>query len=384
MLESFVIYIFLFAVMAICGGVAANREPTYIGNSGIYIKNNFFLQPEVLVIIVSFTFVFGCRYGVGVDYFHYLNAYENNTDERFEFLFKTISDFLRNNNLHYAVFFSVWAFLQITLLYYAFRNQRFLFPLLAFFLIIGYSYMSWMNIIRQELAAGVFLVSLKYLNEKKLLKYLLCVLVAYGFHRSSIVLVVIYPLFLWKTDLFRRINTQLVLYVIALIISLLFSTWIVETIERPFEIFTDFFGYENYSYSFLESESLNSRSQFQTNTGFGIYITVFKTIPIILLSRRMKDYYNSSFFEIVYSLWFIRIISAFLVGDSIILNRPFAFLSNFNMIIYSYFVYYCFKSRKQLLSIFGIAYMLVFVVVFFYIVSNGDINTSKFLFFWQQ
>ncbi len=384
MLESFVIYIFLFAVMAICGGVAANREPTYIGNSGIYIKNNFFLQPEVLVIIVSFTFVFGCRYGVGVDYFHYLNAYENNTDERFEFLFKTISDFLRNNNLHYAVFFSVWAFLQITLLYYAFRNQRFLFPLLAFFLIIGYSYMSWMNIIRQELAAGVFLVSLKYLNEKKLLKYLLCVLVAYGFHRSSIVLVVFYPLFLWKTDLFRRINTQLVLYVIALIISLLFSTWIVETIERPFEIFTDFFGYENYSYSFLESESLNSRSQFQTNTGFGIYITVFKTIPIILLSRRMKDYYNSSFFEIVYSLWFIRIISAFLVGDSIILNRPFAFLSNFNMIIYSYFVYYCFKSRKQLLSIFGIAYMLVFVVVFFYIVSNGDINTSKFLFFWQQ
>ena len=384
MLESFVIYIFLFAVMAICGGVAANREPTYIGNSGIYIKNNFFLQPEVLVIIVSFTFVFGCRYGVGVDYFHYLNAYENNTDERFEFLFKTISDFLRNNNLHYAVFFSVWAFLQITLLYYAFRNQRFLFPLLAFFLIIGYSYMSWMNIIRQELAAGVFLVSLKYLNEKKLLKYLLCVLVAYGFHRSSIVLVVIYPLFLWKTDLFRRINTQLVLYVIALIISLLFSTWIVEKIERPFEIFTDFFGYENYSYSFLESESLNSRSQFQTNTGFGIYITVFKTIPIILLSRRMKDYYNSSFFEIVYSLWFIRIISAFLVGDSIILNRPFAFLSNFNMIIYSYFVYYCFKSRKQLLSIFGIAYMLVFVVVFFYIVSNGDINTSKFLFFWQQ
>ena len=142
MLESVLVYGLLTLIMVVCGTIAASREPLYEGGSGIYVKNSFFLQPEIIVIIASFTFVFGCRYGVGVDYFHYLFAYEHDTGERYEFLFKAISDFLRNNSLHFAVFFSVWAFLQITLLSYAFRNYRFILPYLLLYLIIGNFFMS--------------------------------------------------------------------------------------------------------------------------------------------------------------------------------------------------------------------------------------------------
>lgn len=384
MLESLLVYFLLYAIMAFCGYIAASKEPLYIGYSGEYTLNRRFIQPEIIIMILAFAFVFGCRWGVGVDFFHYLNSYQYASGERFEFLFKAIADFLRKVGFHYSVFFSVWAFLQITLFYYAFRHQRFLFPLLAFFLIIGYGYMSWMNIIRQELAAVVFLVSLQYLDERKPWKYLLCVVIAYCFHRSSVLLIILYPLFLWKKDLFSRIHVQLVIYFIALILSLFFSERIIEMVERPFVFFADYFGYDNYVYRFLEVEEMNSRAQFGTNTGYGIYITLFRTLPIVLLSRQMKKYYNSSFFEIIYSLWFIRIITNFLFGDSIILNRPFAFLTNFRMIICAYFVYYCFKSNKSFLQLFGFLYMMLVFAMFIYIVSNGDINTSKFLFFWQQ
>ena len=383
MFETIFVYGLLTLIMAVCGSVAARREPLYVGKSGLYAENERFLQPEIIIIIASFTFVFGCRYGVGVDYFHYLSIYVNSADERFEILFRGISAVLRKLGFGYPMFFSVWAFLQITFFYYAFRHQRFLFPLLAFFLIIGHGYMSWMNIIRQELASGVFLLSIQYLNERKLWKYLLCVAIACGFHKASIILVVLYPLFLWRKDLFGKISWQLLFYFVALIISIRYSAWFISLLRKPFLFFTDLLGYKNYVFRFLEVETLNSRERFQTNTGYGALIVVFRTLPILLLSRQLKGYYNSSFFNIIYSLWFIRLISNFLVGDSIILNRPFSFFSNFNMIMYAYFTYYCFKSGKSVWRFFGMFYMLLFFVMFIYILSHGDVNTSKFVFFWQ-
>ena len=383
MLESLLVYGSLALLMVLCGIIAARREPVYKGYSGEYTLNNKFIRPEIIFIIAAFTFVFGCRYGVGVDYFHYLFSYQKQSDREFEILFRVLSDFLSERNLHYAVYFSLWAFIQITLFYYAFRNQRFLYPLLAFFLIIGYGYMSWMNIIRQEIASGIFLVSLKYLDEKKLWKYMLCILIACCFHKASVILVVFYPLFLWRKDLFRKISWQMLFYVIALVISINYSEWFVEIVSRPYKLFTNYFKYQNYLYGFLDVERINSRAQFQTNTGYGIYITIIKTLPIILVSRQMKNFFNSSLFDMFYSLWFIRIITSFIVGSSIILNRPFAFFSNFNMIMSAYFVYYCFKSKKPIWQLFGVFYLLLYIAMFVYIVSNGDTNTSKFLFFWQ-
>lgn len=384
MLESVFVYGLLTLVMVVCGRIAASRDPVYVGGTGLYAKNDRFLQPEIVAIIVAFTFVFGCRYGVGVDFFHYLNAYVDATDGRFEFFFLTISSALRKLGFGYPVYFSVWAFLQIALFYYAFRHQRFLFPLLAFFLIIGYGYMSWMNIIRQEIASGIFLVSLKYLDERKFWKYMLCVVLACGFHKAAVILVIFYPIFLWRKDLFVKLSWQLLIYVVALIISFRFSTWFVELLEKPFRLFADWFGYKNYLYRFLQVDSLNSRDRFQANTGYGFYIGVFRTLPIILLSRQLKEYYNSSLFNIIYSLWFIRIISALLVGGSIILNRPFAFFTNYRMIMYAYFVFYCMKSKRPMLQLFGGAYMLLFVLLFLHIISNGELNTAQFVFFWQR
>ena len=174
----------------------------------------------------------------------------------------------------------------------------------------------------------------------------------------------------------------MLIYFVALVISIRYSAWFISLLRKPFLFFTDLIGYKNYVFRFLEVEAINSRERFQTNTGYGALIVVFRTLPILLLSHQLKGYYNSSFFNIIYSLWFIRVISSFLVGDSIILNRPFSFFSNFNMIMYAYFTYYCFKSVKSAWRFFGVFYVLLFVLMFFYMVYTNDF--VKYSFFWQH
>ena len=383
MLESVLVYGLLTTIMVVCGKIAASREPLYEAYSGLYEKNNHFLQPEIIVIIASFTFVFGCRYGVGVDYFHYLNAYEYDTGERFEFLFKAISDFLRNNSLHYAVYFSVWAFLQITLLSYAFRNYRFILPYLLLYLIIGNFFMSMMNIIRQQIAALIFLYSIQFIDEKKPLKYYLCILIAYFFHRSAVLMVIIYPILRFKDDWFRNVSVQLILLAIAVFLSYRFDL-VIQFIETPFVWFSSTLGFERYQMAVLGNETLDDMNRFGANTGYGIFVSLFKCVPIVLLCKPLKEYYNSSFFNMLYSMWFVRIFTSFAFGDSITLNRPFVFFTDISIAMAAFFTYYCFKSKETGKILLGVAMILVYLVMFLFILSNGELNTTKYTFFWQN
>lgn len=363
--------------------IAASREPLYEGSSGLYVKNNRFLQPEIIVIIAAFTFIFGCRYGVGVDYFHYLYDYQIGSERELELMFRTISNFLSSHHMHFATYFSIWAFLQITLLLYAFRNYRFIVPYLLLYLIIGNYFMSMMNIIRQQIAALIFLCSIQFIDERKPLKYYLCVALAFLFHRSAVLMVVMYPILRFKDDWFRKISVQLILLAIAVFFSFRFDL-VTRFIETPFVWISSTLGFERYQMSLLGNETLDDMNRFGANTGFGIFVSLFKCLPIILLSKQLKEYYLSSFFNMLYSMWFVRVLANFAFGSSITLNRPFIFFTDISIAMVAFFTYYCFKSKNTGKILLGIAMILVYLVMFLFILSNGKLNTSEFTFFWQH
>ena len=383
MIESLLVYGSLLIVMIMCGVVAARREPVYVPYSGIYKNNERFLRSEIFILIAAFTFVSGCRWGVGVDFFRYLVAYENSLDVRFEFLFKNISEVLRHFGAPSPVFFSVWAFLQITLLYYALKNYRFIFPFFAFFLLCSPTYLSFMNVIRQQLAACVFLVSLQFIEKKQPLYFYLCVLLAYWFHRSSLMLIIIYPLFRYKADWFSNVLVQFLIYGIALYLSSHFDL-VTAIIDAPFRWFSEHLGFKRYKMGLLSIESLDDRNQFGRKTGMGIYVSYFRTIPIILLSKDMKKYYSTRFFDMVYTSWFISVMSGLVFGKSITLSRPFVFFGLFQPILWSYVVYYCFKKQKPVYYLYAVSFIMLHVLIFLNIISYGEVNTSAYLFFWQQ
>lgn len=387
MLQSVLVYCLLALLMIVCGFIAARRECLYYYqvdklNTSLRTRPLGFLHCEIWLPILFFAIIFGCRYNVGVDYPHYLEDYLYGFDREYEFLFRIISQGMASAGIHYAFYFTLWAFIQIFLLYYTFRNYRFLFPYLAFFLIFGSYYLSMMNIIRQQLAACIFLFSIQYIEKKQTLKYYLCVLLAFCFHKSAVLLIPIYPLFVWKKDWFANLKIQLLLYCIAFYLSFKYDL-VVNLFSGAFNLFSSSVGYENYMEGILYNETLNDMTKFGNNTGLGIYVSVFLSLPIIIYSKKLKSFYNSNFFLIFYSLWFVRIMADFMVGDSIVLNRPFVYVYDVKIFILACFVYYCFATKKIFNYLLGWSFIILHILLFMNILSNGEVNTSKFLFFWQ-
>lgn len=382
MFQSVLVYTSLAIIMILCGILAANREIRFFKKKSLSNYSLSFFYIEIFLPIFAFAIIFGCRYNVGVDYPSYLEGYLYGYENDFEFLFGLITKGMASLNIHYAVYFSLWAFIEVFLLFYTFRNQRFLFPYIAFFLIFGSYYLSMMNIIRQQLAACIFLFSLQYVDSRKWIKYYLCVLLAFLFHKSALLLLIIYPLFSKKKDWFPTRKIQFVLYLIAVYLSTNYDL-VVKLISTPFVLFTGVLGYDSYLQGILYNEKLNSVAQFGNNTGLGKFILIYLSFVIIWYSDRLKKFYNNSFFLIIYSLWFIRILADFIVGESIILNRPFVYVYNLKIVMLAYFVIFCFRKGGIKLSLLAFSVILIHIALFFNVLSNGKVNTSEFNFFWQ-
>ena len=98
------------------------------------VVNRSFFRFEVLFPLVLFAIVFGMRYDVGVDHLGYLYGYLEKIDVgKGEPLFQFLSKTGWYLNLHYTVYFGIIAFIQVFFFFYAFKNERYLFPLLVFF-----------------------------------------------------------------------------------------------------------------------------------------------------------------------------------------------------------------------------------------------------------
>ena len=381
MLESLLVYSILFIIMCMCGVISARKEKKYVGRSGVFVEEKRFFTPEVIIIVLSFSIVFGFRWGVGVDYFRYLYAYTEVIPERFEFLFQLVSSILKRLGAHYSIYFGIWAFLDIVLLYYALHKYRFIYPYIAFFLIFGSYYLPMMNGIRQHIATMIFLTSIRYVDQKQIVKFYLCLTVAFLFHKLSAILFLIYPLLRLKDDWFNSIVLQIVLYILALYLSVN-GELVLQWIETPFDWLTEVLGYDRYDYDFLDEERFD-RSRFGNNTGFGLIVSVIRTLPVILFSKNLKEYYNSSHFNMLYSLYFLGVVSSLLFGNSIVLNRIAYFFSIYQLIIHCFFVYYCFDEKSYTKLILGIMMMMIHIPLFLNIISNSS-STAQYLFFWQQ
>ena len=380
-LDSFVVYSFLTIFMVVCGSIIAHESP-YCGRYGSRVASEpFFTIPSVLLFF-SFAFVFGCRWGVGVDYFDYLERYLDGGSEYHEMLYGLVESFMSKNGLHYAFYFGFWALWDIVLLFYCVKDQKYIFPFLALMLMLTSTYLSMMNTVRQHAAIAVFLVSLRFIYEKKLVKYVVCCLFAMTLHKSAVVMFALYPILSLNNDWFKSILLQLLLFAVCFYLQFYFES-VVEWIERPFMWFSETMDYDKKYHVDMLFNDRWSRDRFGRNTGLGPIINFIRIVPIILYSRRMKSYYNYPLFNLIYTLWFIGELTTLLFGSSIILNRIVMYFSNVKPIMYSFFLYYCFKSKNIQNRLLGAAIILLYMALFINIVTN-PMSTAIFSFFWQH
>lgn len=369
--------------------VYASKNSSYISSSGLVIQRSFW-RFEILFPLILFAIIFGMRYDVGVDHVGYLNGYlEKINVGKNEPLFSLLSEIGWIFNWHYVVYFSVIAFIQIVFFFYAFKDERYLYPFLVFFLFTNGDWLFWMNGIRQAIAMCIWIFSIKYIEDKKFWKYLIWCVVATLFHNSAIFLIVFYPILKNGKDYFKSIPLQLILIAAAFILQGSFSV-VLSRIEPLINIYINILGADLYSSYYIEGLTESFRES--TGTGLVYLFRILLNITIILYSKKLKLFYNSKRFNIIYFFFFIGLFTMYIFPVGYIaITRPFRYFYIFQSIMYAYFLYYLLRTKLknvQLGTFHALLYyglIVIFLGVFYLlIITSNEDSTLWYQFYFDQ
>lgn len=165
-------------------------------------KLEFELVPKLRIqhffALLILTIIVGFRYKVGVDWEGYVTDFisiKNRpnlefSDQYNEFAFFYINKFIAAFGLSFE-----WMFLTLALItwYFFFKSvPSFLLPLLILFLFVDEYFFWGMNGVRQFVAMSIWLVAIRDIIHKSLIKYILLLFIASLFHRSVLFLLPFY------------------------------------------------------------------------------------------------------------------------------------------------------------------------------------------------
>lgn len=370
---------FLFALSA------SRKGSYYTTNNGIITERSFW-RFDTIAPLVLFAIVFGMRYDVGVDHVGYIEGYlwreYVGKNEPLFFLFSDIGWFF---NLHYVVYFAMLAFVQVFFFFYAFKDHRYIYPLLIFFIFTTGSIFFWMNGIRQAMAMCVWIFTLRYIEQKKWKPYIIWGITAVLLHKSAIILFIFYPILRNGKDYFKSIPLQLVLFASAFIIKEVFFDIIIR-FESVVNFYISLLGEETYQRSYNIERLMDSFVE-AGGTGLAYLFNIGVNLIVILYSTKLKQFYNSKWFNIMYFFFFIGLLTMYMFPiGAVSFTRPFRYFYIFQPILYAYFGCFFYKKRGDgrkliLLLLLIIGFSGIFILSQY---TATEDSHSLFQFYFQQ
>ena len=147
-----------------------------------------------LIASIPLILTAGLRYMVGTDYVGYLDIFNDAKRGRIdsEYLYTLINKAVVALDLDYHyVLLICGAVFCIPIFYQIDKDSPY--PVLSVFLLFATRYyFAYLNIMRQLCACAILLVSLQYVEKRKLIPFLICVAIAFGFHTTSIIFLIVY------------------------------------------------------------------------------------------------------------------------------------------------------------------------------------------------
>lgn len=384
MVQSILVYSTLLIIMLFFALLIASKSSKYTTASG-EIRNRKFWSIETIVPIFLFAIVFGLRYDVGVDHLNYLEGYiKGENIGKGEFLFDSITNIGIALNMHATIYFAILAFIQISFFLLAFKNERYLFPYLIFFFFTMGDWLFWMNGIRQALAMCIWFYSIKYISEKKLFKYLIYCLAAVLFHKSALILIAFYPLLRTGKDYFRQISLQLILFLLAFVFNKYYYV-IFPKLEVIVLWYAEVIGGD--SYTTYGMDRLESSVSNDSGSGMFYLFKIFLTMIIIFYSKKLKSFYNTNHFTVLYFFFFFGTITFYMFPVGLVsITRPFQYFNIFHCVMFAYFLNYLYwtskdiRQRKMINIIIFYGVIVAFIGAFYLNLITSEKNDS----IWYQ
>jgi len=244
--------IYLVAIIFIiaCSIILKYRNNS-IENSDYHLTNNIYLTfvGSLLVIIAGFRGDFTSDYNGYINLFNFYNTFS--FKEIFQNLFGQEIGFVLVNRIIgifskngiYLMF--ITSFIIVLLFFREFKKySSYIWFSVLMFVTVG-SYYTSFNTIRQIMAASIIFSGSKYLYEKKLNKYILVILLATLFHKTSLIMIPFYFVLNFK---FNR--NKLVVAVITLLITMISLDKIIEIVQKYIYQFYTFNKYGMCGYSY--------------------------------------------------------------------------------------------------------------------------------------
>lgn len=299
--------------------------------------------------------IFSCiRYGIGFDYFSYLNLIESGRTDYTFFRIEPLGRLLimLARETHPQVFFAVASAITLYPIYYASRK----FSLSPYMSIVLYMlhpmlFLSGLGVIRNAVGYSLvlmgFFVFLEYKNKKGKLVALLFLAFAYGFHSSSIIGILLFPLYYFFNG--KKIN--ILIYLSSFALSMV-VTYVLSSLQSS----SDIFG-RAADYAFDREHS-----------GGGLMTLIVNGLNIINLlfwgKIKNTDNYTNTFLKFVNFGTFVwnvllpldvvlasRAATFFLIFEILLLPAYVIYNYNFKKLIYAFFI--CYFASSFILSING-------------------------------
>ena len=360
-IQTFIVYTFLILGMTILSYLPLTKT---LGRS--------FLFASLLYACVA-----AFRYGVGIDYFNYLDGYLHPTsvEDHFEAGFILFIKFCHKCGLGFNAFFLIIAYVQISLLYSSFHQDKRVALFLPIALIMtGVGITGFMNNIRQTIVFCMFVYSIRFIAQKQWYWFLCFIILGYCIHNSAIILLPIYFIWGYRNSYFNNVKVQIVLFILMIIISPFIE---LTNLLKPFTDIIALMGY----YSYLVKEETVATSAFSLG-GLLVFMVNFL---IIRFSNKMKEFYNNKEFNIIYDFCFIGMLLELIFGGNMILNRMIYYFTGFRVLVIAYMLYYLYKNfstslcKKAFLVVMG-----VLCCTYTRLIVTGDRNTALYVFSFQD
>ena len=326
----------------------------------------------IIIALLLYAIIFGVRYGVGTDFFSYLNYFKypsyinENVESGFIFLIKLLSSL----GFHYSFFYGIIAFIQIYLVYKSIQQYDYAFASLTFVFMFGAFWLTFANGLRQILAFCILVYAITYLVRGKWIQYIILGILAMLFHKSAIIPLIIYPVFCIKKLYFNNTFWQIIGLALSLVLmNVNIISFVLSNVERIIYAL----GYEFY----LEDGAEFSK---ETEYGLGFFITLFSYIILIINSKGMKQMYKDTWIPFAYNLFYIGVILKYLFISSLLFSRINYYFIYFELFVGTFTLLYLWKNNRSMFYVLLGLYVLTFVANMY----RMDTNDAMYFFFWQD
>lgn len=257
----------------------------------------------------------GLRYETGTDYFAYANIFDNSQDIM-EFSFFSLyiePSYALLNSLFYSLGFNInMMYLTIALITTAIllnSFKRYVGQKYYLFAVIIYYSVSYflldMSGIRQAIALSIFIYSIRFVIEKCFWSFFLMIVFAFTFHRSAIILLVVYPI--------SRIYIKSWMHIIILLLGIFLMVAKITLLQPILQLGSTIF---------ISGPIAGKLLAFTTNSFFAVPRTItvglmiYIPVYVIAIVKRKKLEQLVPYYNVILNLFLCFIITLFLLYES--------------------------------------------------------------------